>query len=95
MSPSYRQTLRLHGRDNVVIATSALPKGAVVETEGAPIVLLQDIGPGHKIAIRPVALGDPVRRYGQVIGVASAPIQAGERSMHPWQWTRIGQASGS
>jgi altronate hydrolase len=78
MSASYRQTLRLHGRDNVVIATSALAQGAVIETEGAPIVLLQAIAPGHKIAIRAVGVGDPVRRYGQVIGVASAPIQAGE-----------------
>jgi len=78
MSASYRQTLKLHGRDNVVIATAALAKGAVIETEGAPIVLLQDIAPGHKIAIQSVAEGDPVRRYGQVIGVASLPIRPGE-----------------
>jgi altronate hydrolase len=78
MNAPYRQPLRLHGRDNVVIATTALPRGTVVETDAAPVVLLQDIAAGHKIAIRAVAVGEPVRRYGQVIGVASSPILPGE-----------------
>ena len=33
---------------------------------------------GHKIAIRDVAEGAPVRRYNQIIGFATRPIRAGE-----------------
>ena len=33
---------------------------------------------GHKIAVRDIAADAPVRKYGQVIGVATAPIAEGE-----------------
>ncbi len=36
------------------------------------------IPPGHKLARRALAVGEPVRRYNQVIGFASRPIAAGE-----------------
>ena len=44
-------------------------------------VVLADGGPvprGHKVALRDVAEGAPVRKYGQVIGAATAPIAAGD-----------------
>ena len=33
---------------------------------------------GHKVAVRPIAPGEPVRRYGQIIGFATAAIAPGE-----------------
>jgi altronate hydrolase len=33
---------------------------------------------GHKVALRDIAEGAPVRKYGQVIGAATAPIAAGD-----------------
>ena len=33
---------------------------------------------GHKVALADVPTGGQVRKYGQVIGVATRPIQAGE-----------------
>lgn len=33
---------------------------------------------GHKAAIRPIATGEPVRKYGVTIGFASADIAVGE-----------------
>jgi len=71
-------TLRLHPNDDVLIAKEALPAGTVVETEPGPVRLTQDVGAGHKIAFRARAPGEPVHRYGQVIGVASAPIAPGD-----------------
>jgi altronate hydrolase len=78
MNATNPQTLRLHARDDVVIATTALSRGALLETDAAPIVLAQHVAPGHKIAIGTLAVGDPVHRYGQIIGVASAPIRPGD-----------------
>jgi altronate hydrolase len=36
------------------------------------------VPPGHKLALRAVAAGEPVRRYGQIIGFATRPVEAGE-----------------
>jgi altronate hydrolase len=38
----------------------------------------QPIPKGHKVAIAPIAAGAPVRKLGQIIGVATTPIAAGE-----------------
>jgi altronate hydrolase len=68
----------LHPHDDVVIATAPLSRGARLETDAAPIVLSEDVPSGHKIAIHGLLPGDPVRRYGHVIGVASSPIRPGD-----------------
>ena len=67
-------TIRLHPEDGVVIARSTVLPG----TEVAPGVLAAErIPAGHKVAVRPLAVGEAVRRYGQIIGFATAPIGAG------------------
>jgi hypothetical protein len=35
------------------------------------------VPPGHKLAVRDIAAGEPVRRYGQIIGFASQAIRCG------------------
>jgi altronate hydrolase len=67
--------IRLHPEDGVVIARATLLPGTPV-AEG--ITALQRIPAGHKVAVRPHAAGEAVRRYGQVIGFATQPIQPGE-----------------
>jgi altronate hydrolase len=69
-------TLRLHRDDNVVIAIARLDKGAPCEPGGA--AALAAIPAGHKIASTPIAQGTPIRKFGQIIGFASAAIAAGE-----------------
>ncbi len=70
--------VRLHPDDNVVIARRQLMHGNLAE----PGVVVGDlIPPGHKVATLSIAAGDPVRRYGQVIGVATQAIAAG-RHVH-------------
>jgi altronate hydrolase len=71
-------TLRLHPDDDVAIAKLKLPAGTPVDTEAGPIALAADVPAGHKIAVRGRAAGEPVRRYGQVIGFATVPIAPGE-----------------
>lgn len=69
--------LKLHPSDNVAIARAAITKGAaVVEFDG--LVALADVPAAHKLAIAAVAAGDPVLRYGQIIGFATRPIERGE-----------------
>ncbi|UTD27855.1 UxaA family hydrolase [Bradyrhizobium sp. WD16] len=67
--------IRLHPDDSVVIARATLLPGTVV-ADG--ITASDRVPAGHKVAVRPVAQGEPVRRYGQIIGFATAPIAPGQ-----------------
>jgi len=66
--------IRLHPADDVLIARAQLVGGAQVEN----IAVKGLVPPGHKVATRDIAAGEPVRRYNQIIGFASKPIAAGE-----------------
>jgi altronate hydrolase len=66
--------IRLHPNDDVLIARAQLVGGTVAET----VTVRGLIPPGHKVATRDIAPGEPVRRYNHVIGFASRPIAAGE-----------------
>jgi altronate hydrolase len=68
--------IRLHRVDDVVIARSQLVGGTALPGEDVTVTGL--IPPGHKVAARAIAPGEPVRRYGQIIGFASRPIAPGE-----------------
>ena len=64
----------LHPDDDVAICRLQMIGGAVVD--GLQIRGL--IPAGHKVARRPIAAGEAVRRYDQIIGFAAKAIQAGE-----------------
>ncbi len=68
--------IRLHAADDVVIARTELPTGTLLARENVRVNV--KVPPGHKIATREVAAGDPVRRYNQIIGFATRDIKAGE-----------------
>ncbi len=67
--------IRLSPDDNVVIARATLMPGAPI---GDNVAARMRIPAGHKAAVRPIQPGEPIRRYGQIIGFASAPISTGE-----------------
>jgi altronate hydrolase len=71
-------TVRLHPDDDVAIAKQRLAPGTTIDTEVGPVALAADVPAGHKIAVRSRATGEPVRRYGQIIGFATVPIAPGE-----------------
>lgn len=68
----------LRPEDDVAIARKELPAGTVLEDGERRLQVLQDIPAGHKVARRAVPAGQPVRRYGQVIGFATRDIAPGE-----------------
>jgi altronate hydrolase len=73
MSPS--PVIRLHPDDAVLIARTMLLPGVEV---AKGVVTSERIPAGHKVAIRPIAVNEPIYRYGQIIGFATQPIAPGQ-----------------
>lgn len=71
------RALRLDQHDNVAVVIDALAPGDEVVVEGTQVTASQAIGFGHKVALAPIPAGTPVRKYGEVIGIATADIEAG------------------
>jgi altronate hydrolase len=72
-----KAVLVISTRDNVATALRALAPGQRIDTGGAVVIVAEPIARGHKIALQPIAAGDPVIKYGSAIGTASADIPAG------------------
>jgi altronate hydrolase len=68
-------TVRLHPNDNVVTARVEILQ--MTPVPGEEVVSATRIPAGHKVATRPTAKGEPVRKYDQIIGFASADIAPG------------------
>ena len=68
--------IRIHPNDDVVIARGQLVGGTRIESEGITVAGL--VPPGHKLATRAIAAGEPVRRYDQIIGSAKQDIAPGQ-----------------
>jgi altronate hydrolase len=68
--------IRIHPADDVVIARVQLLGGTRIDSEGVTVAGL--VPPGHKLAVRTSAAGQPVRRYNQVIGMARVDIAPGQ-----------------
>ena len=64
------RTIRLSPEDNVVVAVDQIAAGAVA----AGVTARERVPRGHKMAIAAIGEGEPVRKYGQIIGFASKPI---------------------
>jgi altronate hydrolase len=65
--------------DDVGVATAALAAGQAVDLGQAGQVTIGGPVPvGHKVALRALRQGDPVHKYGQVIGFATAPVAPGD-----------------
>jgi altronate hydrolase len=71
-------TVQIHPSDNVVVATEPLQAGQSIPVGAGTLVLAADVPPGHKIALRAIAAGEPVVKYGFPIGRATAAVAAGE-----------------
>lgn len=69
-------TIKLNPADDVVIARIEIPAGTELLKEGVRVAVT--VPAGHKIAIRDIDEGKPVRRYNQIIGYSTKPIRAGE-----------------
>ena len=63
--------------DNVGTALEALEPGRVIQHHGTAINVREPIPRGHKLALKPIAAGDPIVKYGSSIGIATADVLAG------------------
>jgi altronate hydrolase len=72
--------LRLHEADSVVVARDFAPAGSCWQSPqgGPPIVCRDRIELGHKMAIRAIAPGETLYKFGQPIGFATVEIQPGD-----------------
>jgi hypothetical protein len=81
-SPARPPILLLDPRDTVAVALIPLRPGTAVAVrrgdEALRVVAATLIPFGHKVAVAAMAAGDPVVKYGEVIGFATSPIQPGE-----------------
>jgi len=67
------------GRDNVATALQELNKGESIPiSDSSTIILDRKIPLGHKFALKDIAKGDLVVKYGETIGVAKRDIKAGD-----------------
>jgi altronate hydrolase len=69
-------TIRLNAADDVVIARTELPSGTEIIKEKVRTSVT--VPAGHKVATRELKVGDPVRRYNQIIGFVTQPIKPGD-----------------
>jgi len=72
-----KAALVISDRDNVATALQPLEAGGPLDLAGTSLVVREPIPPGHKVALRDIAAGEPVVKYGSPIGVATALIPAG------------------
>ena len=68
------RTVRLSPNDNVVVAVDPIAEGA----SAAGVTARARVMRGHKMAVAPIAQGEPVRKYDQIIGFATQPIAPGD-----------------
>ncbi|HNW87290.1 MAG TPA: altronate dehydratase family protein [Candidatus Limiplasma sp.] len=73
-----KQAIQIHPEDNVAVALLPLHAGTSVTVGSAYCVLVSDVPAGHKFALRNIAAGERVMKYGQPIGAAVQDIAAGE-----------------
>ncbi len=72
--------VHLHPEDDVAIVQQKIEQGTTFQlTPNAPPITSRGLIPaGHKIAVRAVGVGQPVHKYQQKIGMASADIMPGD-----------------
>lgn len=78
MSTFNEVSIQLHPSDDVVVLKAPVAAGAGLKGPDGPVTVRNPAGRGHKVAIRELADGVPVRKYGQVIGFARGRIAAGD-----------------
>lgn len=69
-----QRTLRLHANDNIIVAVDGLMAGSTVDG----VVTEARIPRGHKMATIKIEKGQPIIKFGQIIGFADEEIAPGQ-----------------
>ena len=69
------RSIRLSPQDNVVVAVDEIEKGKLA---AGGIAANARVTRGHKMAVTPIAAGEAVLKFGQIIGFAKEAIMPGD-----------------
>ena len=78
-----KNAIQIDEKDNVATTTSEVDAGEqidIISPDGRVILkpkVIESIPFGHKLAIKPIAEGEHVVKYGEIIGVATKHIKSG------------------
>jgi len=65
--------------DNCATSLTDIPKDEVIQINGNKTIKINhDIPMGHKFALKNINKGDLIKKYGQIIGVATEDIKVGD-----------------
>ena len=73
------KVLKIHSKDNVLVALSDLKEGEEVSYQEKNYILKEDIDAKHKFLTEPVETGALVYMYGVIVGKATCAIDSGEK----------------
>ncbi len=73
------KVLKVHPKDNVIVALTNLAKGETISFEGTDYLLQEDIAAKHKFFMQDMKTGDEVIMYGVLVGKAQKEITKGSR----------------
>ena len=73
----FDKTIVVNSKDNVAVAKTAIGLGTLIGSNGSNLRTIQTVPPGHKVALQTINKGQPVIRYGEIIGIANQNISAG------------------
>ncbi|WGL15749.1 altronate dehydratase family protein [Microbulbifer bruguierae] len=69
--------IHIHSDDNVAVSKAPLVAGTLVNWHGSMMPLATDVPAMHKVSVCPIAAGQAIIKYGQVIGFALEDIAPG------------------
>lgn len=70
--------LRLRDDDDVGVIKRPVRAGTLLTDGSVLLTVARDIPAGHKIALKTIPDGSPVKKYGQIIGFAKGDIRTGD-----------------
>src|SRR5580693_2122521 len=78
LATSENSAIHLHPSDNVAILRVPVSEGLSLRVAGREIRVRAAIPAGHKVAVRAIAAGENIVRYGQCMGRARVAMEPGE-----------------
>lgn len=73
------RVLKIHPKDNVLVALTNLKKGEVIEHDGNSYTLVDDVDAKHKFFINDMKAGDSIYMYGVLVGKLQFDVPGGGR----------------
>ena len=88
------KVLKVHPKDNVLVALTNLSKGEIISFEGADYLLQEDIPAKHKFFMQDSKAGDEIIMYGVLVGKVQKVVLRGSRmstdntkhASQPYDW---------